>query len=124
MWILRFGKLQSKDYNKITRLIKKSGFHTRRIPDIIYAKALVIHTLQKRSLRNIAQELSVSHIGLHKFFISIKKTPEYSKIFHVFLEARATLYVEDTRYFTQDDLDNSEQIYSLTENSINSILKS
>lgn len=123
MWIIRFGKLRTKDYNTLARLFKKSGFLTRQISPIIYSKALILHVLQKRSLRSLSAEFSLSHIALHKFFTYIAKKPEYWKIFHVFLESRATVFLENTRQFTQHDLDNSEEIYSLTERTLQSMLK-
>lgn len=123
MWIVRFHKLQTKDYNKITRLIKKSWFTTRRIAPIIYGKSLVRHVIQKRSLRNVVGEFSISHIALHKFIHFIQDKKEYEKIFHVFLEARTILYIDNPRSFTQHDLDNSEEIYILTTEVLKSILQ-
>lgn len=123
MWIIRFDKLKPKDYNSLQRIFKKSGFITRRISPIVYGKSLVVHFLQKRSLRRVAKEYQISHIALHKFIIFIKKKIEFEKIFHVFLKSGSIVFIGDKTYFSRDDLDNSSKIYSLTEQTLKSIVK-
>jgi hypothetical protein len=89
----------------------------------VYAKSLISHFLQKRSLRRVAKEFHMSHIALHKFLIFIKEKPEFEKIFHVFLKSRCIVFIGKMSSFSRDDLDNSQEIYSLTEERLESILK-
>jgi len=123
MWILRFHRLESRDYNAIARILKKSGFSPRSIPPIVFAKALIFHEIEKKSWRIIAGIFGVSHIALYKFYENFSKTPEYEKIFHLFLNRRIIVYVGEKKTFSQDDLDNSEEFYSLTKERIVNMLK-
>lgn len=44
------------------------------------------------------------------------------EIFHVFLESRAALYIGDCREFNMSILDNSQEVYELTQKHFESIL--
>jgi len=123
MWILRFHRLEPRDYNTIARLLKKSGFSPRSIAPIVFAKALIYKKIQKKSWRKIAELFGVSHIALYKFYEHFSQTLEFEKIFHVFLERRIIVYVGEKRYFSQDDLDNSQELYDLTRERLASMLK-
>lgn len=56
MWILRYHLIQTKDYNKISRICKKYGFIPKQHSSIIYAKAVVKHATQKTSWRALKNE--------------------------------------------------------------------
>lgn len=123
MWIIRFQKLETKDYNTIARIFKKAGFSPRRISPIVFAKALVLHEIQKKSWRMLSQHLGVSHVALFKLFQDISTQKDlYEKIFHVFTQSKSIVYIGETKTFTQDDLDNSETFSLLTKAELQSIL--
>ena len=46
-----------------------------------------------------------------------------AEIFHVFLEAHAALYIGEIRDFNTHNLDNSSEIYELTQKRFESILQ-
>ncbi len=122
MWIVRFQKIEPRDYNTCARLLKKSGFIPRRISPIIFVKALIMHFIEKKSWRRVAWELSVSHIALYKFYQEFSQKEEYRKIFHVFAERRIIVFIGENKSFTSNDLDNNEELYLLTVKELESIL--
>jgi hypothetical protein len=124
MWIIRFQKLNPRDYNSISRILKKAGFSPRRISPIVFAKALILHKIQKKSWRVLSQYFGVSHVALFKLFQEISPQKElYDKIFHTFSSSKSIVYIGDIKVFTQDDLDNSEHFSLLTKTELASILE-
>ncbi len=123
MWILRFHLLQTKDYNKISRICKKYGFMPRQNSPIIFAKASIMHMTQKISWRTIAREFGVSYISLYNFHEQAQKTLMLEEIFHVFIDRRITLYIGDIKHIERGYLDNNEEILKLTKKELLSMLK-
>ena len=80
MLILRFHLLESKDYNKITRLINKTGFISRKLSIMILVKSTLEHDLLKISLRKVAYKYNITHINIYNFFNKVKDTKEYLEI--------------------------------------------
>ena len=105
----------------MSRELKKSGFIPRKLSPILFIKAAVYHKLQKKSWRNTAERLNTSHVYLFNFYKKIEKTQVLSRIFHTFAERRIIVYVGDTKSFTEDDLDNSQEFLQLTRERLSSI---
>jgi len=114
MWIIQFQKIKPRDYNFISRLLKKSWFISRRIPDIVLVKSIIIHILQKKSWRFIANNFWVSHIALFNFYNFIKEKEELKIIFHEFIDRRILLYISENKQYSNEYLDNNEEIIKLT----------
>ncbi len=122
MWILRFHLLQPKDYNKIDRICKKYGFVSRTHSPIIYSKASIKYATQKHSWRSLSGEFHIDHAALAKFFTSAKDSGLLQEIFHIFLERRIALYIGEKRSISGEQLDNSQEIFELTQAEILTIL--
>jgi hypothetical protein len=124
MWLIRLNKLTTKEYNLVTRVLKKIGFFPRKISGIIYIKALLFHLLQKKSWRSISILLNCNYIILHNFYSKYKNSGEITKIFHAFAESRIIVYVGEKKTFTNEDLDNSLEFLKLTKTELNLIFDS
>lgn len=122
MWIIQFQKIKPRDYNFISRLLKKSWFISRRIPDIVLVKSTIIHILQKKSWRFIANNFWVSHIWLFNFYNFIKEKEELKIIFHEFIDRRILLYLAKNKQYSNENLDNNEEIIKLTKIELESII--
>lgn len=114
MWIIRFQNIKSRDYNFISRLLKKSWFITKKIPEIVLVKWIIIHIFQKKSWRYIANSFWISHFALFNFFNFIKDREELNNILNEFIDRRILLYINENKQFTNSDLDNNEEILELT----------
>lgn len=122
MWILRFHLLESKDYNKITRICKKYGFSARKISPILLAKASVRHMTQTVSWRALAQEYCVSHLALYQFFEQARHTELLQEIFHVFIDRGISLYIGEKKHISPEDLTNITPLQVLTREQLVTIL--
>jgi len=121
MWIIRFHKIKPRDYNYVSRELKKSGFIPRKVSPILFIKAAIYHKLQKKSWRNTAERLNTRHVYLFNFYKKLEKKDVLSRIFHTFAERRIIVYVGNTKAFTEHDLDNSQDFLQLTRERLQSI---
>ncbi len=122
MWIIRFHKLESKDYNFASRALKKMWFSPRKISPICFIKALFFHELQKKSWRAIWNLLWVNYIVLYNFYNKNYDNPLIKKIFYYFLETRIIVFVWEKKSFSNKELDSSYDFYLLTKKEIDKIL--
>lgn len=121
MWILRFNKIKTKDYNYIKRVFDKIWFFPKT-SWIIFIKALFLHILQKKSWRNIALNLNCSHLIIFNFFHKYKDFPEIKKIFLYFAKRKIIIFLDkDLKNFSNKDLDENEIFLENTKNEINKI---
>jgi len=95
MWIIRFHLLETKHYNKVTRIFKKYGFVPKKLSPIILSKACILHHTQRVSWRLLSRKFSVDHTTLYRFDGQAKNSDMLREIFHVFIDARVALYVGD-----------------------------
>lgn len=124
MWIIRFQKLQTKDYNYINRKLKKCWFITRKNPPILFIKALIYNLLEKKSWRFISTKIWINHILLFKFFSNYTKQPEIKEIFHYLADIRVIAYVWEKKNFNLNDIDNTDHFLKLTKNELDIIFQS
>lgn len=121
MWILRFHKLETKDYNHIKRVFTKIWFNSR-LSSIIFIKALFLHILEKKSWRKIWDFLNCSHILLFNFYTKYKNFLEIKEIFFYFAERKIIVFVpENIKNFSNSDLDENELFLENTKNEIEKI---
>ena len=123
MWLIRFHLLQTKDYNYINRKLKKCGFFSRKIPSIIYIKAIILYLLEKKSWRIISEKLWVSHIQLFKFYSNYKNYPELENIFHYLADQRIIVYLWEEKKFNIEEIDNTLKFLKLTKTELSNIFK-
>lgn len=122
MWIIRFQKIKPKDYNFISRLLKKSWYCSRKVPDIVLVKGIILHAFQKRSWRSISAEFWASHICFYKFYNFIKAQNNLQKIFFHFIENRTIVYIKEKQSFDIEYLDNNDELIKLTKEKLESML--
>lgn len=122
MWIIRFQNIKPRDYNFLSRLLKKSWFISRRIPDIVLVKWVIIHIIQRKSWRIIANNFWVSHIALFNFYNFIKEKEELKIIFHEFIDRRILLYINENKQYSNEYLDKDLGIIDLTKIELEKIL--
>ncbi|RKW22388.1 hypothetical protein D8B46_05495 [Candidatus Gracilibacteria bacterium] len=121
MWIIRLHKLESKDYNYIKRVFEKIGFSPRKTATIVFVKALFLHLLQKKSWRNIATELNCSYLSIFSFYSIYRENIELKNIFKYFARRRIIVFVGKVKYFSNEDLEQSEEFFKLTIRELKSI---
>ncbi len=124
MWIIRYQKITSSDYNYVNRILKKSSFIPRKFSWVILLKATISHILQRKSWRNLSKEFWVWHIALFNFYNFIKEKQELEIIFHRFIDRRIILFLGEKPIIKQDYLDNSDEIISLTKKALEIKLES
>lgn len=122
MWIIKFQNIKPRDYNFLSRLLKKSWFISRRISDLVLVKWVIIHIIQKKSWRFIANNFWVSHIALFNFYNFIKEKEELKIIFHEFIDRRILLYISENKQYSNDYLDKDLGIIDLTKIELEKIL--
>ena len=121
MWIIRLHKLESKDYNYIKRVFEKIWFSPRKTATIVFVKALFLHLLQKKSWRNIATELNCSYLSIFSFYSIYRENTELKNIFKYFARRRVIVFVGKVKYFSNEDLEQSEEFFKLTIRELRSI---
>ncbi len=122
MWIIRFQKIKPSDYNFINRLLKKSGFVSRKFSSVILVKASILYLLQRKSWRVLAKEFWVWYIALYNFYSFIKNKKELKEIFHRFIDKRVVLFVGKEKLITKGYLDNNKFLIILTKQELESRL--
>lgn len=122
MWIIRFHKLKTSDYNFITRECKKGDFLPRKLSPILYAKAMVLFLCKKKSWRQIGEELGTSHIYFFHFYQKYEKSEMLSRILTHLADSRVALYIGEKHSFTVDELDNSDELLVLTKSKLKSMM--
>lgn len=105
MWIIRFQKLESKDYNYISRRLLKAWFKARKLSPILFIKALIYNKLQKKSWRQISDILWVNHIVLFNFYKTYFVSPEVKEIFNHLAKNKVIIYFWDNRIIKKSDLE-------------------
>jgi hypothetical protein len=118
MWIIRFQKLKTKDYNYINRKLTNLWFFTRKLSGVLLIKASIYHIIEKRSWRNISNKLWVNHIQLFKFYSTYKNTKEFNEIFHYLINSKVLAYIPDNKSYILSDIDNNPEFIKLTKNQI------
>ena len=106
MWIIRLNLLTTREYNLIARTFKKIRFVPKRIPPIIFIKALLFHYLQKKSWRNISSNLNCNYIALFNFYSKYWKSPEIKELFHTFWDRDIIVFIWNSTHFYINDLNN------------------
>ncbi|MDD3302589.1 MAG: hypothetical protein PHN31_03460 [Candidatus Gracilibacteria bacterium] len=124
MWIIRFHKLQTKDYNYINRKLKKCGFYSRKHSPILFIKAISYNIIEKKSWRNISQKIGINHIILYKFYTNHIKTLEINEIFHYLIDTRIIAFIGEKKSFNLEEIDNTTNFLQLTKKELESIFKS
>ena len=114
MRLIKFNKLETKDYNYVNRHLQKAGFKPRKVAWIIFVKAIVMHSLQKKSWRYISKIFNVNHIILHTFYKNYTKNNEILKILHLFVDRWIIVYLGENEAFSYSELTNSSSIINLT----------
>ncbi len=123
MWIIRFHKFETKDYNYIKRKFQKLWFSSRKIPEIIFVKACIEHILLKKSWRQISLKLPYSHLAFYNFFQKYKNNNDFQEILFTLAKRRIFLNIKGEKVINQDDLQNSKQIETLTLAALKNILE-
>ena len=123
MWLIRFHKLEPRDYNMISRNLEKAWFSSRKISAIIFIKSAIEHLLLKKSWRQIANNFPHSHIPLYNFYNNFKNTSEFHKILFTLAERRIILNIEGIKIITQDDINNNSDVLKLTLSSLKDIVQ-
>jgi len=118
MWIIRFQKLKTKDYNYINRKLANLWFFTRKLSWVLLIKASIYHIIEKKSWRCISSKLGVNHIQLFKFYSNHKNTPEFKEIFHYLIDSKVLAFIPDNKSFILSDIDNNIEFLKLTKNQI------
>ncbi len=118
MWIIRFQKLKTKDYNYINRKLANLWFFTRKLSWVLLIKASIYHIIEKKSWRCISTKLWVNHIQLFKFYSNHKNTPEFREIFHYLTDSKVLAFIPDNKSFIISDIDNNIEFLKLTKNQI------
>ncbi|NDK08237.1 hypothetical protein EOM39_03225 [Candidatus Gracilibacteria bacterium] len=118
MWIIRFQKLKTKDYNYINRKLANLGFFTRKLSGVLLIKASIYHIIEKKSWRCISTKLCVNHIQLFKFYSNYKDTKEFIEIFHYLIDNKVMAFIPDNRSFILSEIDNNNEYIKLTKNEL------
>jgi hypothetical protein len=118
MWIIRFQKLQTKDYNYINRKLANLWFYTRKLSWVLLIKASIYHIIEKKSWRCISNKLWVNHIQLFKFYSNYNNTLEFKEIFHYLIDNKVLAYITDNKSFNLNEIDNTDYFLKLTKNQI------
>lgn len=123
MWLIRIHKIETKDYNYIKRVFDKMWFFPKKIPQIIFVKALFFHLLQNKSWRNIATILNCNYLSLFNFYSNYKENEKIYEILYYFAERRIIVFIWKQKNFTNDDLDNNNDFLEITKFKISEISK-
>lgn len=121
MWIIRFQKFKTKDYNYINRKLANLWFFTRKLSWVLLIKASIYHIIEKKSWRNISNKLWVNHIQLFKFYSNYKNTIEFKEIFHYLINNKVLAYIPDNMSFNLNDIDNNDEFIKLTKKQLETI---
>ena len=103
-------------------MCKKHGFIPRKIAPVVFAKASLLHCTQKTSWRALGREFWVDHILLYRFYEHSRESKMLEEILHTFLNSKTALYIGDTKSIDITTLDNSQEIYDLTQKQFESML--
>ncbi len=123
MWIIRFQKLQTKDYNYINRKLANLWFYTRKLSWVLLIKASIYHIIEKKSWRCISNKLWVNHIQLFKFYSNYNNSLEFKEIFHYLIDTKVLAYIPDNKSFNLNDIDNTNEFLKLTKNQLEIIFE-
>jgi len=123
MWLIRFHKLEPRDYNMISRQLEKAWFSSRKISPIIFIKSSIEHIIHKKSWRKIASNLPYSHLPLYNFYNKFKNTPEFNKILFTLIHRRIILNIEGKKQISEHEINNSEELIKLTLMSLKDIVQ-
>lgn len=123
MWLIRFHKLEPRDYNMISRRLEKSWFSSRKISPIIFIKSSIEHILLKKSWRQISSNLPYSHISLYKFYNNFKNKSEFQEILFTLCKRRILLNIEGKKQISEDDINNSVEVLKLTLSDLKDIVQ-
>ncbi|MDQ7009928.1 MAG: hypothetical protein Q9M94_06560 [Candidatus Gracilibacteria bacterium] len=110
MWLLRFQNIKSSDYNKITRLCKKSGFCPKKFSATILVKGILIHILLKKSWRKISAQIGVPYLPIYQFYNKIKDKPELIDMLNYFCEKKVISYIGNEKNINRFFLDSDELV--------------
>jgi len=119
MWLLRFQNIKSSDYNKITKLCKKSGFCPKKFSATILVKWILIHILLKKSWRKISTQIWVPYLPIYQFYKRIENKPELKEILIYFCQMKIISYIWSEKNITREFLNS----YGLVEKSLKEIKK-
>ena len=106
MWIIRLNYITTREYNLIARTFKKIGFFPKRIPPIVFIKSLFFHYLQKKSWRNISNNLNCNYIALYNFYSKYWKSEKIKEIFQIFWDRNIIIFIGNTLNFSNNNLNN------------------
>lgn len=123
MWLIRFHKLEPRDYNMISRKLEKAWFSSRKISPIIFIKSSIEHLFMKKSWRQIASQLPYSHIPLYTFYSNFKDNTEFKEILFTLCERRIILNIEGKKTISQAEINNSQELLKLTLTRIKDIVQ-
>ena len=104
MWLLRWHLIETRDYNKIERIVSRAGYGHKNYSSMLLVKWILLHTLQNKSWRLVAWELRTSHVPLYQFSVHMKWTTEFRDIISYLISRRIVLYVSHERHITTDIL--------------------
>ena len=120
MWIIRFDKFNTKDYNFIKRHLNKAWFNPKKIAPVIFIKACIMHTFQNRSWRHISNTFNLNHIVLYNFYNSYKNTKELKIILDKLVDNWVILFLDELKSFNFKNID--QTIIDNTKKKMNSYL--
>lgn len=123
MWLIRFHKLEPRDYNMISRQLEKAWFSSRKISPIIFIKSSIEHLINKKSWRQISNNLPYSHIPLYNFYNKFKKSPEFLKILFTLVQRRIILNIEGKKQISEHEINNSPEVLELTLSTLKDIVQ-
>jgi len=115
MWLLRFQKLKSSDYSKITRLCKKSGFCPKKFSATILVKWILIHILLKKSWRKISVQIWIPYLPIYQFYKKIEDKPELQELLEYLVKRKIISYIWNKKIFDSLFLESEESVLNSLE---------
>lgn len=99
MWILAFHQLETKDYNKISRLFKSHEVWTVKYSSMLLAKALTEYSCQRTSWRKISNKYNITHSSIYQIYNKSCFTSMIYEVLDYFVE-REIIYFVNSKTWT------------------------
>ncbi|MFZ2255858.1 MAG: hypothetical protein WAW59_08400 [Patescibacteria group bacterium] len=93
MWLLRFHLVETRDYNKIDRIVARTGYISHNLSTMVLVKGILLHVLQKKSWRQAGAELKVSYTALYQFAQFFESREEKKELLSYLIERKIALYI-------------------------------
>ncbi len=120
MWLIRFHLVETRDYNKIDRLLKNLDGIPQRVSSMLLIKWTIIHLLEKKSWRRIAEQLSIPYLTLYYFFNKIKATQVFRDILLYLIDRRILLCIWEEKNITNHYLQ-GDAIIEISKNELETL---